>query len=91
MNHKPHPSGIRSTEEVPFEAYDTHMRLSKTEVEWIMYMRQLKTCARKRDYSTEEEAMRVAVYRLTCKDRPESLQPYRCPVCNFWHLTRTKQ
>ena len=56
-----------------------------------MYMRQLKTCARKRDYSTEEEAMRVAVYRLTCKDRPESLQPYRCPVCNFWHLTRTKQ
>lgn len=76
------------TAAVPFEPYNIPMRLSKTEVEWVTYMRELKTCARKKDYPTEEEAMRIAIYRLTCPDRPESLVPYKCPHCNYWHLTK---
>lgn len=87
MNSNKHK--VKVTDEFPFEPYDTPMRLAKTEVEWIVYMRALKTCARKHDYATEEDAMKVAIYRLTASDRDtDKLKPYKCPYCIHWHLTK---
>lgn len=48
-----------------------------------LHSRGSRACSRKRRHDTEAEALRWSRRR-----GHTSMKAYRCPVCNFWHLTK---
>lgn len=52
------------------------------------YAWEISTCIHKGRFDTCEQAQRAAdLYR---EKRGYDNEPYRCPVCNAWHLTAKK-
>lgn len=51
------------------------------------YLRQAKPCpyGGKNSYRTKRKALRIAESRRRLSDT--KLRVYRCPNCDFWHLT----
>jgi hypothetical protein len=51
-----------------------------------------KMCVGKEQYVSEEVALTMALRRMRSKHNPPAfLRPYRCSICNYYHLTHKEK